>query len=381
MTPDTLLLRPLPGKLEWCCPNEAQPPVIVEQAAYLQPNALADLPDAGNACLFLSPDYFCFRRVELPTENYKISEHTLGWLVEDAVVGDTDSLHWTVLAREENTLHLAGIARTTLNDLLTTFRTAGVTLTYIVPDGFWLPYVTDSWSLLKQDERWLIRYDAWKTGVLSEALLTHLLASHTEQKIISASPLPVPHAHVEYLDWQPPLACACNGDNIQDINVLHGSFRPLPPTQPTPRLLKYAAIATFALAIALFSGLKGVMLWQLHQQKQALSAEGATLWNRYFPGDNRNSNFKYFFESSARDRYPDVLTLLTQLQTRLSTLPGLTIREVNYRLEQRLFTLTLNVRDPEHLRRFMVQTNDEFILTQPPEGTTGSVRLTLKERK
>ncbi|MFH0722260.1 hypothetical protein WMC73_24245, partial [Citrobacter braakii] len=42
--------------------------------------------------------------------------------------------------------------------------------------------VTDSWSLLKQDERWLIRYDAWKTGVLSEALLTHLLASHTEQK-------------------------------------------------------------------------------------------------------------------------------------------------------------------------------------------------------
>lgn len=182
MTPDTLLLRPLPGKLEWCCPNEAQPPVIVEQAAYLQPNALADLPDAGNACLFLSPDYFCFRRVELPTENYKISEQTLGWLVEDAVVGDTDSLHWTVLAREENTLHLAGIARTTLNDLLTTFRTAGVTLTYIVPDGFWLPYVTDSWSLLKQDERWLIRYDAWKTGVLSEALLTHLLASHTEQK-------------------------------------------------------------------------------------------------------------------------------------------------------------------------------------------------------
>ena len=87
MTPDTLLLRPLPGKLEWCCPNEAQPPVIVEQAAYLQPNALADLPDAGNACLFLSPDYFCFRRVELPTENYKTSEQTLGWLVEDAVVG------------------------------------------------------------------------------------------------------------------------------------------------------------------------------------------------------------------------------------------------------------------------------------------------------
>ena len=76
-----------------------------------------------------------------------------------------------------------------------------------------------------------------------------------------------------------------------------------------------------------------------------------------------------------------VLTLLTQLQTRLSTLPGLSIREVNYRLEQRLFTLTLNVRDPEHLRRFMVQTNDEFILTQPSEGTTGSVRLTLKERK
>lgn len=369
-----IILRPLPGKLVWCIAGETPAPTLHELEDYLQPGALAHLPPADTVCLLLSPEYLCFRRAELPAANYKITPQTLSWLVEDSVTGNADDLLWTVLCREENTLHLAGIARRALAEMLAAFSVAGVTLTHMVPDGFWLPHVANGWSLSQEASRWMIRYDAWKTGVLDEALLGHLLSSCPEIPVVSASPLPVEHAAVEYIQepghWY-------DADCLPAANLIQGAFRPARPVRQAPRALKYGAAVMTGLAMALFFGLKGLTLWQLHQQKQALVSEGRTLWSRYFPGEDRSNNFKFFFASSVKNRHPDVLTLLTQLQEKLQPWPGLTLSHVSYDLDTHRFEAILHANDAGQLSGFMAQAAGEYTVLQQPDG----VKISLKERK
>lgn len=369
-----IILRPLPGKLVWCVPGETPEPVLHELEDYLQPGALAHLPRADTVCLLLSPEYLCFRRAELPAANYKITPQTLSWMVEDSVTGNGDDLLWTVLGREENTLHLAGIARSALAEMLAAFSVAGVTLTHIVPDGFWLPHVADGWYLCREETRWLMRYDVYKTGVLDETLLRHLLDACPTIPVITSDPLPVDHAGVEYSQDCPRWYDA---DSLSDVNLIQGAFRPARPVRQAPLKLKYSAAAMFGLAAVLFFSLKGFTLWQLHQQKQALVSEGRALWSRYFPGDNRDSNFKFFFASSAKSRHPDVLLLLTQLQEKLQPWPGLTLNQVSYDLDNRRFEASLSANDNGQLTGFMTLSAGEYTVLPQPDG----VRLSLKERK
>lgn len=369
-----IILRPLPGKLVWSVSGETPEQELHELEDYLQPGALAHLPPADTVCLLLSPEYLCFRQAELPAANYKITPQTLSWLVEDSVAGNADDLLWTVLGREENTLHLVGIARRALAEMLAAFSVAGVTLSHIVPDGFWLPDVANGWCLCQEETRWLIRYDAWKTGVLDGALLSHLLTTCPETPVMSLSPLPVAHARIEYSQAHPHWYDA---DRLPAVNLIQGAFRPARPVRQAPRVLKYGTTFMLGLAAVLFFSLKGLTLWQLHQQKQALVSEGRALWGRYFPGDDRSNNFKFFFASSVKSRHPDVLTLLTQLQEKLQPWPGLTLRQVSYGLDTHRFEAIINANDAGQLSGFMAQAAGTYTVLPQPDG----VKLSLKERK
>lgn len=369
-----IILRPLPGKLVWSVSGETPEQELHELEDYLQPGALAHLPPADTVCLLLSPEYLCFRQAELPAANYKITPQTLSWLVEDSVAGNADDLLWTVLGREENTLHLVGIARRALAEMLAAFSVAGVTLSHIVPDGFWLPDVANGWCLCQEETRWLIRYDAWKTGVLDGALLSHLLTTSPETPVMSLSPLPVEHARIEYSQAHPHWYDA---DRLPAVNLIQGAFRPARPVRQAPRVLKYGTTFILGLAAVLFFSLKGLTLWQLYQQKQALVSEGRALWGRYFPGDDRSNNFKFFFASSVKSRHPDVLTLLTQLQEKLQPWPGLTLSQVSYVLDTHRFEAIINANDAGQLSGFMAQAAGTYTVLPQPDG----VKLSLKERK
>lgn len=377
MKMESLILRPGVNTLECRYHNEHGEPVMQQFADITEPDCLCDLPGKDSALLLLSPEHFYFREVTPPAEDYSMTAQTLGWLTEDAVAENPDDLHWSILARNEGSLQLAGIRKVVLTDILYSLSLAGVTVRRALPDGYDLPFEPQAWTLLQHEGSWLMRYAEHKFSVLNTALLEHLLMCHPAQKILSFNPLPVAHEPTEILpaqdrhtDWhQQPTTVA-------DINLLHGPFRVRPPVVAVKPFYKKLVGGALLLALLLWLSAKGLVLWQVSQQNADLKAQGKALWSRYFPGDTRSSNFKFFFESASGQTWPDVMSRLSLVSQNLQDFPKLKIRQFAYDKDKHALRLTLKVEDPAQMAQFIQRTHDDLNFSVQPSETAGLMVLT-----
>ena len=376
MKPDTLILRLSASKLECSYRNESGSPVVRQLTDFAQAGSLCDLPTTDSTLLLLSAEYFYFREVTLPLEGYSLTPQTLSWLTEDTVAENTDDLHWTILEREGDRLQLAGIRKAFLTDILQTLHFAGVTVRQAMPEGYGLPYHPETWTLLQQEDHWLMRYAEHKFSVLNTALLEHLLMRNPAQKTLSFNPLPFTHEPTEYLPSQDMLACWHQQASTAEVNLLHGPFRVRPAVTLVKPALRKIAFCALMLALFAWACVKGFVFWQLSQQNTKLSAQGTALWSSYFPTDKRSSNYKFFFESAAGKTWPDVMSRLSLISQQLNGLPMLKIRQFSYDKDKRTLTLTLKVEDAGQLAQFIQRSRDNFNFSSSPSGSAGLTLLT-----
>ncbi|TDN48559.1 type II secretion system protein GspL [Scandinavium goeteborgense] len=372
MKKDLLVLRLAANTLECSYHSEHGEPVIRQFIDLTEPDCLRDLPGKESALLLLCAEHFYFREVTLPVEDYTITTQTLGWLAEDTVTENPDDLHWSILARNDDRLHLAGLRKAVLTEILLTLSLAGVTVRRAIPDGYDLPFQPQAWTLHQLQDRWLLRYAEHKFSVLNTALLEHLLMRHPTQKLLSFTPLPVAHASTEILPAQerdtvgyhPPMT-------ITDVNLLHGPFRVRPAVVKVKPFYRKLSVGALVLAIFVWLSVKGLFLWQVSQQNAELKAQGKALWSRYFPADTRSSNFKFFFESASAQTWPDVMSRLSLIAQHLHDLPKLKIRQFAYDRDKHALTLTLKVEDPGQMAQFIQRTHDDFNFSVQPSDTAG----------
>ncbi|QKN80210.1 type II secretion system protein GspL [Scandinavium goeteborgense] len=372
MKKDLLVLRLAANTLECCYHSEHGEPVIRQFTDLTEPDCLRDLPGKESALLLLCAEHFYFREVTLPVKDYSITTQTLGWLTEDTVTENPDDLHWSILARNDDRLHLAGIRKAVLTEILLTLSLAGVTVRQAIPDGYDLPFQPQAWTLHQHQDRWLLRYAEHKFSVLNTALLEHLLMRHPTQKLLSFTPLPVAHASTEILPAQdrdtggyhPPMT-------ITEVNLLHGPFRVRPAVVKVKPFYRKLSVGALVLAIFVWLSIKGLVFWQVSQQNAELKAQGKALWSRYFPADTRSSNFKFFFESASAQTWPDVMSRLSLIAQNLQDLPKLKIRQFAYDRDKRALTLTLKVEDPGQMAQFIQRTHDDFNFSVQPSDTAG----------
>jgi type II secretion system protein L len=372
MKTDLLVLRLAANTLECSYHNEHAEPVIRQFTDLTEPDCLHDLPGKESALLLLCAEHFYFREVILPVEDYSITAQTLGWLTEDTVAENPDDLHWSILARNEDSLHLAGIRKVVLTEILHTLSLAGVTVRRAIPDGYDLPFQPQTWTLHQHEDRWLLRYAEHKFSVLNTALLEHLLMRHPTQKLLSFTPLPVAHTTTEIL---PAQARATGGYHqpmtITDVNLLHGPFRVRPAVVKVKPFYRKLSVGALVLALLVWLSVKGLVLWQVSQQNAELKAQGKALWSRYFPTDPRSSNFKFFFESASAQTWPDVMSRLSLIAQHLQDLPKLKIRQFAYDSDKHALILTLKVDDPGQMAQFIQRTQDDFNFSLQPTETAG----------
>jgi len=376
MKTDMLILRLSADTLECSYHDVTGSPIMRQFTDFTEPEILCDLPATDSTLLLLSAEYFYFREVTLPVEDYSLTPQTLSWLTEDAVAENSEELHWTILDREGDRLQLAGIRKTVLADILQTLQFAGVIVRHAMPEGYGLPYHAESWTLLQQEERWLMRYAEHKFSVLSTALLEHLLMRNPAQKILSFNPLPVNHEPTEYLPVQDMMTCWHQQMPTAEVNLLHGSFHVHPAVMNVKPVLKKIACSALILALFTWVCAKGLLFWQLSQQNAELSARGKALWSSYFPTDKRNGNYKFFFESAAGQTWPDVMSRLSLISRHLQASPMLKIRQFAYDKDKRTLTLTLKVEDAGQLVQFIQRSREDFNFTPSPSETAGLTVLT-----
>lgn len=238
---------------------------------------LAEAHGAENACLVISPEYLIFRQLELPVPNYKINNQSITWLAEESLIEEGEQFHWTVIERKDDLLHVVGISSATLEELIAPYKSSGINIICVTPDGHYLPWEDDTWSAIKCDDLWLVRTGEFSWCEVDEQWASHLFAHYRPAHIISFSPLS--ENNVDHRTWKHPLISHCEYTGPSVVNLRHGAFRPVAPATPVSKSKKTFSWVCLALGILSIVLFQGYNLWRLHSQKNDMQVEAKSIWN------------------------------------------------------------------------------------------------------
>lgn len=130
----------------------------------------------SSPCVVFLPSSLClFVTVPVGARQLRQAEQSLGWLVEDQVGEDAESLHVVAGAPGTDSTALLAISRGVLAGLLSRLREAGLHPVALLPDLLLLPRDDSDWQLLPQDGRLLLRTGELAGAVLEADLLEAML--------------------------------------------------------------------------------------------------------------------------------------------------------------------------------------------------------------
>lgn len=219
--------------------------------------SLADQPGAGNVHLLIPPEGLLYRSLTLPNAKYKLTAQTLQWLAEETLPDASQNWHWTVVDKQNESVEVIGIQSEKLSRYLERLHTAGLNVTRVLPDGCYLPWEVDSWTLVNQQTSWLIRSAAHAFNELDEHWLQHLANQFPPENmrcygvaphgVAAANPL-IQHPEI------PSLSLYSADIAFQRYDMLHGVFRKQKTVGKSGKWLTRLAVSCLVLAILSFVG-------------------------------------------------------------------------------------------------------------------------------
>ena len=262
--------------------------------------SLADQPGAGNVHLLIPPEGLLYRSLTLPNAKYKLTAQTLQWLAEETLPDASQNWHWTVVDKQNESVEVIGIQSEKLSRYLERLHTAGLNVTRVLPDGCYLPWEVDSWTLVNQQTSWLIRSAAHAFNELDEHWLQHLANQFPPENmrcygvaphgVAAANPL-IQHPEI------PSLSCI--------LPILHSSarhaawcFRKQKTVGKSGKWLTRLAVSCLVSPF-FFVGSRGIALWQTLKIEDQLQQQQQETWQRYFPQIKHTHNFGFTLSSNS----------------------------------------------------------------------------------
>jgi general secretion pathway protein L len=119
---------------------------------------LAEFAEQRPVFLLLCSADIVLKEITLPAGGQRQIEKMLPYLVEDDLAQDADSLHFTVLSRQDSQVYAAAVDRAWLTNILEQFDEAGMRVDKVLPDVLALPLTSEAdMSAVQLGDEWLIR--------------------------------------------------------------------------------------------------------------------------------------------------------------------------------------------------------------------------------
>ncbi len=268
---------------------------------------------------------------------------------------NTQDWHWTVVDKQNESVEVIGIQSEKLSRYLERLHTAGLNVTRVLPDGCYLPWEVDSWTLVNQQTSWLIRSAAHAFNELDEHWLQHLAAQFPPENMLCYGVVPHGVAAANPLIQHPeiPSLSLYSADiAFQRYDMLHGIFRKQKTVSKSGKWLARLAVSCLVLAILSFVGSRSIALWHTLKIEDQLQQQQQETWQRYFPQIKRTHNFRFYFKQQLAQQYPEAVPLLYHLQTLLLEHPELQLMEANYSQKQKSLTLKMSAKSEANIDRF-----------------------------
>jgi len=199
------------GNYEWLQLNrqhnkqaQTEPQYFVGDAERLQEQGI----EGADIILLADAETVVFKTVGFEDSERKLLRQTLPYTLEDDCIDDVDSLHFALGTVVENTVPIAIIKREQIEQQLHDAAEQGLELQQIVSELSFIPWYEHSWSLVVEDETWLVRtgeYQGFRLDVATASLSLQLLLDESDQLPERLRVFCPEERHVEVLNQLPEL--------------------------------------------------------------------------------------------------------------------------------------------------------------------------------
>ena len=219
-------------------------------------------------------------------------QQALPFLVEEELACDVEQLHFHVIAKETDLVHVAICEKQKMHSWLEWLSEAGINCSQFIPEGLTLPLPENEiWQAIQLDEQWLMResqYIAWSCdATMLEEILKTKVTQDTVQSIASYSPF----AEKSVANWSAnnhklPIEQLTLGTINNKTNLLSGEFKP--KKNPNKHFLQWRMPAILA-SILLFVLMFNVYLQnrQIIEKTDLLKQQVEEVYQQAFPDQNK----------------------------------------------------------------------------------------------
>ncbi|EKS9204386.1 type II secretion system protein GspL [Enterobacter cloacae] len=346
------------GNIMWCESGSDQ---VEQRQGGASLAALAGHALAARVCLLLPASEMIFRRFTLP----KKGSVEFSWLAEETLIGDVDTLHWTVLNKKGREVDAVAIDAARLQYWLDRCADAGLTVVQVLPDAILLPVTEGGSTLVSTDSGYWMRYSPFGACETDAALLPLLLSQQCAGNLVCYGDAPADVQVDEQRAWQHPLVLIQPQWKSSKANLLHGVFSAM-GAQTGFRYAKPALAAMAVLSIGLLVGPRIGMAWMLSTQENLAQQQMVELAQHYFPTLRQTTNLKYHFGQNIKKEKKGIFLQLDALEQIKQSLPAVELSEVGYDDTQNQLTLNIRSMDPTALQAFVNKASDTFDFTLQP---------------
>ncbi|EPF6108271.1 type II secretion system protein GspL [Enterobacter cloacae] len=346
------------GNIMWCESGSDQ---VEQRQGGASLAALAGHALAARVCLLLPASEMIFRRFTLP----KKGSVEFSWLAEETLIGDVDTLHWTVLNKKGREVDAVAIDAARLQYWLDRCADAGLTVVQVLPDAILLPVTEGGSTLVSTDSGYWMRYSPFGACETDAALLPLLLSQQCAGNLVCYGDAPADVQVDEQQAWQHPLVLIQPQWKSCKANLLHGVFSAT-GAQTGFRYAKPALAAMAVLSLGLLVGPRIGMAWMLSNQENLAQQQMVELAQHYFPTLRQTTNLKYHFGQNIKKEKKGIFLQLDALEQIKQSLPALELSEVGYDDTQNQLTLNIRSMDPTALQAFVNKASDTFDFTLQP---------------
>ncbi|HAS1026343.1 type II secretion system protein GspL [Enterobacter cloacae] len=346
------------GNIMWCESGSDQ---VEQRQGGASLAALAGHALAARVCLLLPASEMIFRRFTLP----KKGSVEFSWLAEETLIGDVDTLHWTVLNKKGREVDAVAIDAARLQYWLDRCADAGLTVVQVLPDAILLPVTEGGSTLVSTDSGYWMRYSPFGACETDAALLPLLLSQQCAGNLVCYGDAPADVQVDEQRAWQHPLVLIQPQWKSCKANLLHGVFSAT-GAQTGFRYAKPTLAAMAVLSIGLLVGPRIGMAWMLSNQENLAQQQMVELAQHYFPTLRQTTNLKYHFGQNIKKEKKGIFLQLDALEQIKQSLPAVELSEVGYDDTQNQLTLNIRSMDPTALQAFVNKASDTFDFTLQP---------------
>ncbi|HHA2048825.1 TPA: type II secretion system protein GspL [Enterobacter cloacae] len=346
------------GNIMWCESGSDQ---VEQRQGGASLAALAGHALAARVCLLLPASEMIFRRFTLP----KKGSVEFSWLAEETLIGDVDTLHWTVLNKKGREVDAVAIDAGRLQYWLDRCADAGLTVVQVLPDAILLPVTEGGSTLVSTDSGYWMRYSPFGACETDAALLPLLLSQQCAGNLVCYGDAPADVQVDEQRAWQHPLVLIQPQWKSSKANLLHGVFSTT-GAQTGFRYAKPALAAMAVLSLGLLVGPRIGMAWMLSTQENLAQQQMVELAQHYFPTLRQTTNLKYHFGQNIKKEKKGIFLQLDALEQIKQSLPAVELSEVGYDDTQNQLTLNIRSMDPTALQAFVNKASDTFDFTLQP---------------